>query len=1444
MKKRKVLFWATLLLTIIGFLGTMMWHLWEVEEKLEVAIRGKLETVFSNKLQVGQINLAIGRLHLSDIRYNFDASPFLLSISDISISYNILSFIKSGFKIGQTSNEIIITAPKITYILRDNPDVAQKLTQQHLAEVLKKQYQAAIKSIEFINNASVSNGSVFIIDSLSYAKTGRSKTYAVVQGVNGWIETQKSGKAFARLAGRFFNSEKYTANVIGSADLSQGTLDSLVIELDDYQFEKQILSEFPKYLTGVDGLINGFLRLDENHDEPGYLLSGKLHISNGKMALTDANIFLEDLVIDSKLNNFDFFIEHGEFRLNGSPVQLGGSITNLLSPSLNINLYSPGIDLRQFARRLNPKSPFPVTGFGEMQLAVRESIDNPQFQGLFVAENLSLINRPLDQLSIAMAFRDSTLYLNEVHAQFLHANLEAWGQLSFKNPQRPLTMHLVADGAFFNNLEHIIPFKIPANMGALDAELKGPLKEPVLRGNYSVSLPMKNSPSIDLLGHFLVDDWNFRFSSGSIDNKFQMNGLIANLNSRPFYQIQVKNMGHVLKPFGVQPVSQIADRYSIDAEFSGVQDEMALKISGFNFKSKKKHFNSTIVLDRLESEAKKITGEINFFPDESFSFVTSFAADLNDTALVFTKLGNQHWLDGHCRIDFKENKTIDAELRVANLELSEIIAKNDDGTPRLSGRLLSKISIKGELGQPEISTESWLLGAKYNGIGLINADLKADLHNNSIQLSRFSISRNNNPLIRAKGKIDLSPFAVDVELKSRNLDINDVILAVTRKDSILGGLANIDIKIKGESWPAPVSGAIKLQSGNLLWFKFDELAFNFSDSTAGPDSAFISFSGMRSNSITYTRKDQFVLNGGGYVPFNGHENLDVHLSGYGNIFTALHDFVPLLTAASSSCALEVGLRGPYKKVQLVDSKLTVADGNLSFAEVIKNVHHINGEAVTEDNFIHIKSFMGTVGNATLAIHNTRLAPPDQGLIGIPLIINDNWMNLGTIHFKSSSNGLPLNIPGLMPKNEIGRFQFHGREKSPAFLVGGPWLHPVFRGEVVLDDVPVIFPYYEESERPSPLIEYIMLNSNWDVHAIAGKNNRYVAEFSNIGIDQVIINAGIDDGISQLTFTGIIIDTSQTYAQAYALNLALNQGDSATRFDFPDDSINTLADAQPAMPLEFQQKLLRSEAGPDTSSFRIEGQIESTRGTIEYLDLNFRVDKFVATWDKSSLDPIVWGQAWTTIPDTLKEHYVYLKLQAKDPVTGEFKERGRYEQTYFKLESEMPIYNTSQMHVLSLLGYAPENIADKNRTTNIIGASTENLLLRPLLRPVERKLERSLGLDIVRFNSRFTQNFLNNNQFYSDFTTAFLQNTQLTLGKYISNKMYFLYTGRFSTNARETGELNYLIPTTIGLKHSLGLEYRFNPSLLLQLGYKYNEASYLLPKSRQDKNILIRYSFPF
>ncbi|MCB9504385.1 MAG: hypothetical protein H6696_20865, partial [Deferribacteres bacterium] len=772
MKKRKLLIWTTLIVVLAVVLGVAAWHLWEVEKRIEFAIRSKIDVAFSDKLQVGDINLAFGRLHLSDIRYQFEVSPLLLSISDISISYNILSFIKAGFKFEQTSNEIIITAPAITYILRENGVAANKVTREQISELLKNQYQTAIKSIEFINSATVSNGSVFIIDSLSYARTGESKTYAVVQGVNGWIETQKDGKAFTRLAGRFFNSKNYSAKVVGTADLSQGTLDSLIVQLVDYKFERQLLTEFPEYLTNVDGKINGFLKLQENARGPGYDLSGKIRVSDGEMDLEAANLFIDDLDIESRLDNFDFIIDHGEFTLNDSKVKIAGSIQNLLAPQLLVDVYSPEIDLQKFAYRLSPQSPFPINGKGKVHLAIRESIQSPQFSGFFIADTLSIINRPVQDIRIEMSFRDSTLYLDEVRAQFLHSKIESWGELAFNKARRPLNMHLVAEGEFLDNLEDIFPFAIPSNFGAVDAELFGPLDSPVLRGNYSFTVSAKDRNPLDLLGHFTIDDWNLNFGAGTMDRKFQASGAITNLAEHALYQIHIENIGHILTPLGVQPISQIADRYSIDANLNGIREDMNLELSGYNFQSNSTHFTSTFRLTQKNPNLSKIAGTIQILPKTPYALATNFKANLTDTSIVFTQLGNQHWFDGRCKIDLREEKAIDAEFRVSNLELDQVVPKNDDGTTKLSGKLLSQVQIKGDLHKPEIKAETWMLGAKYNGIGVLSAHVKVALEDNNVHIENVSLSRNNIPLVRSAGWVNISPFAVNFDLIAQDLDMN------------------------------------------------------------------------------------------------------------------------------------------------------------------------------------------------------------------------------------------------------------------------------------------------------------------------------------------------------------------------------------------------------------------------------------------------------------------------------------------------------------------------------------------------------------------------------------------------------------------------------------------------------------------------------------------------
>jgi hypothetical protein len=210
----------------------------------------------------------------------------------------------------------------------------------------------------------------------------------------------------------------------------------------------------------------------------------------------------------------------------------------------------------------------------------------------------------------------------------------------------------------------------------------------------------------------------------------------------------------------------------------------------------------------------------------------------------------------------------------------------------------------------------------------------------------------------------------------------------------------------------------------------------------------------------------------------------------------------------------------------------------------------------------------------------------------------------------------------------------------------------------------------------------------------------------------------------------------------------------------------------------------------------------------------------------------------------------------DPITREEVERGRFQNAYFKLTSDNPnifgnLQNT-QEQILASLGYSVENVRAK--AAEAVGISTDNLIFRPLIRPVERQLKRHLGLDMVRLSSRFTRNFLvanlnnsltpslPNEALKGRMALAMLQSTRLLLGKYLWSDLYLHYIGQVEVGADENSEAN---PETqpligLGLRHTLGLEYRINPAMLLQLEYDYNP---LLSDDKDDRKIWLRHSFP-
>ena len=278
---------------------------------------------------------------------------------------------------------------------------------------------------------------------------------------------------------------------------------------------------------------------------------------------------------------------------------------------------------------------------------------------------------------------------------------------------------------------------------------------------------------------------------------------------------------------------------------------------------------------------------------------------------------------------------------------------------------------------------------------------------------------------------------------------------------------------------------------------------------------------------------------------------------------------------------------------------------------------------------------------------------------------------------------------------------------------------------------------------------------------------------------------------------------------------------------------------------------------DKGSFKPLGALESSRGRLEYLDQNFRVDYFAIEFTKFNQLPNVSGRAWTTVRDSVGAipKTIYLELYAIDPETGQERQFGNWEDFKFKLVSADPSDGETQEQVLALLGYSVDNIGQK--ATNVGGAITERYLIRPLLRPLERALERGLGMDLVRFNSSIAKNL-----FYSSLGKQYgydgqplyfdpfaesspylflMSSSEVTFGKYLSEDLYLTYTGQLISVYDQT-QAGY------DFNHSFGIEYRFYRNILLELQYDrellgyynyLNQRQYL-----EDFRIRLRHSFSF
>ena len=1391
MKSRRWVIVLTIVLLLIMGISRLLWQYFAIDERIRTTLLAEIQPYINGRVTIETLELGLQSVHLKNVAVHWQTQPYSFHTRDLHLGFSLINFIKYNFSPLHLFSEVVIENPRFE-IKRSpllwpstNESAANTLNLAHI----QQNYLQRLINFKFVGRVVINKGEIVVVDSSK-------KEATLVSNLDGWINTEDLAHANVRATGKLFDSKNYNLNIRGSFDILKGKLGKLEITLADYNLATTIPVNLPQNLTTRRGVVSGKFLLTEHTDKgQSYLdLSGYFHISDAEIELLGGRWRLHNVNYDATIRNWNLNFNKAVQYLDNNEIKLQGSIDNLLNPRYNLFITADTLDLMHLLENFNIPQKQLASGSITLEMAITNPSTQPQIGLKVSSPAIRFNNHVFRRVSVEAVYRNSILKLQKLHLFNKKLVLFSEGTIDLRDVKPQLRINYHIRGNLLPHLSSYVSKNIQTIPVNINGKISGTYPQISNQGQISLWTKTTKQDSILFSGSIAYKNNELETQLTCATSPTTLNFQCDFSKKRPELVGNLQRLGGKLwqvvpLPFQKHFANTIEADVTVKGEFSDLH---------FTIITRRKQStlwapNLFQIKGRLRSPKKNLhhlKANITYYPDTGEVIPGKIDIVFTPQTIQIKKyqLGDFYQAEG--RLSLQQPKNIKANFQINRAELTYIF----DGLLLESsfpayGKVSGQIDITGTLAKPQVDGKITLKEGIFHGYGYYTGNLRFNVSQSVFALGQFDLYREGEKILIATGNVNIPHQQLQLSFQGNDVDVSSLMRIFSSKINFLQGRTNFSIDVNNH-WKNPdIYGEITIRQGRIFFIEFDQLQAqvgktalveqNTIDSTEiGP--------GVQIRSFTLTRNKKYNVEGSGFLPFSGKQDLNLQMSGKGDILTLLLDNVSFFKKITSQSTFTWGIGGTYDDIVFTKGKVKISNGTLELETVAKQIDQIRGEVTleAENQFLHFRDFTAKINGSPVQIATYWGKVPAPGSWD-PLFIQSWGLNFGIIGIESIGKDVRLHIPGLMKPHEEGCFGFKGRAPQEKFYIAGPAENPVVRGRIYLHDARITYPFLkvktaaESSKKPST-IESILTSLNWDVEVIPEKNVHYVKRIPGL-LDNVLVNLAIDTQVSRLKFSGIIAD----------------------------------------------------------NSFRIEGTIESTRGNIEYLDLDFSVEKFGAEFDRSDIYPVVYGRARTTITDSTGFPYnIFLTLYTYDKRTHEEYERGRWgEDMRFRLSSDNPNIGSNEGQILAALGYSIESL--RNRTADLLATSTDNLLFRPLFRPLERRLERKLGLDVIRVRSRFARNLLDWKH-YSDiqFDPRYLifRKTEVILGKYLSNNLYLLYSGQL-----EAGLDPRYQEKGIGLKHTFDLEYRISPTLLLQVQYNYDS---LLLLQKEDTRIQIRHSFVF
>ena len=1076
----------------------------------------------------------------------------------------------------------------------------------------------------------------------------------------------------------------------------------------------------------------------------------------------------------------DTLISAGEGNFSGLELQMKSVLIDFSHPYLDLNADAAKVDLSILRRKFFPE--IAVSGEGAASASVSGRFNSLAVKYQFNSPEVKYEDFIFRKLKTSGRYRADTLSVDRLSFNSFGGAVKGRGSMFMQdNPYLKFNAEYAG---------------IPDLKGILKDEISLPLDSLYLKGNIEGKISDLKAKA----AYSLVTSYEIARLHGAIDYSDSLlkiteasgegESIVVDLkleSNRPIFSLAARN-AHKLIPENIWPEPLRGRQFEVDVFAGGAMNDFDFFL-GIETSEIGLNLDASLTLD----DTIATFGKYTVFLGDSIQAGGEFDAGLAGDTLYVKNIsaGPDFYLTGKYNIFGKYIS--EGRIRSEDWGVDTLLQYlGYDRWQEFGGLLKLEVDVKGDIRDPEIEFSAHVSnGIIFNtpGYWFSSAGI---LDKKILRFVSLDFGNRGAMLFRGRGSYNTIEQDLDFRASLDKVDFNLLVNSFIGKTGLVTGEGGYTIHAGGTLKEPLIEAGFRIGSGTITGIQFDRFTGAVKYGIAGKNGA-----NFEIPSLKLSKDGQYDAIASGSIPLEG-GSLNAKLDVEGNILSILSGMTNAVTKAEGRGLINLVAGGTLQNPVIESASASIQRGSISFNQIVQKIEKFELNAVLEDNFVKIVNLSGEIDKVPFAIESHKEINTAGGSLE-PLVLGNGAVNLGIISLKTGREGLKLRIPGIIPPGETARLNAEGRAQGEMAYIAGPVSRPLVRGKLIVRDGVIYYPppkkNRDPNRKPNPVNEFIK-KINWDIEVVPDRGNTYERDMSG------------------LTGTGsqIIKDFSGLF--------------SRMTVDMDIDR-------------RLEGMTMRGAIKND-STFSITGGFISTRGTINFLDLDFRVQQFKIEFDPSDNKPWVEGHANTVQKDSLGiDRTIILRVVHLDPVTNEKTYRAKWGEFTFILEDDL---GNSQEQILGILGFAPDNLTDKATTLPL--RAVDNAVFGTWLTRIEKEIKNVLGVDYINIDPALAQNILaeqlataDGDTAAIDWRTRYLRYSRFTVGKYITDDLFFTYSGRF-----DTGESPLDHRERLGIIHNWNLEFRLPTSganLLMVVGYEYDGL-----EEKNDKSLSIKYTFNF